>query len=72
MRKPQRQVTPRKTRRPKGSHSVLEVAHLLGAHPQTVRRWIKAGDLMATGGGAVPYYVTQDAVDAFLARWDVR
>ena len=75
MRKPKRETDSQKTkaqRRPRGALGVLEVADLVGVHPQTVRRWIKQGDMVATGGGAVPYYVTQENVDAFLLRWEVR
>ncbi len=57
--------------KPRGTVSTAQAAELLGVHPETVRRWIRGGDLEATGGGGVPYAITTTAINNLLARWEV-
>jgi excisionase family DNA binding protein len=48
-------------------YTVEEIAGLLHVHPETVRKWIKNGDLKAIRlGGPAGYRITQTAYDDFL------
>lgn len=48
-------------------HTVEEVARLLGVHADTVRGWIRSGQLRAINlGGAAGYRINQSALDEFL------
>jgi len=47
-------------------YTVEEVAAALSVHPETVRNWIKSGQLRAMKlGGAAGYRITQSAFDEF-------
>ena len=49
--------------------SVQDVVERLGVHEQTVRRWIKTGDLPAYAlGDRAGYRVAPDDLQAFLER----
>lgn len=49
--------------------TVDDVAGHLGAHPQTVREWIRRGELKASKHGSrIGYRIKQSDYDAFLAR----
>jgi len=46
-----------------------DVAALLKVHVETVRRWLRTGELRGTHfGGKTGYRITAREVDAFLAR----
>lgn len=48
-------------------YTVEELADELGVHADTVRRWIRRGELQAIDlGGSAGYRITQDEVDRFL------
>jgi excisionase family DNA binding protein len=48
-------------------YTVEEVAARLGVHPDTVRRWIKSGELRAINlGGRAGYRITEQAYKQFL------
>jgi excisionase family DNA binding protein len=50
-------------------HSSTEVAAELGVSPETVRRWVRTGELEAIRLGAGPlarYRIAPEAIDAFL------
>lgn len=48
-------------------YTVEDVARMLSVHPETVRNWIKSGQLKAIRlGGAAGYRITQGALDQFL------
>jgi excisionase family DNA binding protein len=47
--------------------TVEEVAARLAVHPETVRKWIKNGQLRATNlGGRAGYRISRSALDQFL------
>jgi excisionase family DNA binding protein len=47
--------------------TVQEVADQLNVHPDTVRKWIRSGELEALPlGGPAGYRITQSAVDKFI------
>jgi excisionase family DNA binding protein len=47
--------------------TVQDVASQLSVHPDTVRKWIKTGELEAIPlGGTAGYRITQTAVDKFI------
>jgi excisionase family DNA binding protein len=47
--------------------TVQDVANRLSVHPDTVRKWIKTGELEAISlGGTAGYRITQAAVDKFV------
>lgn len=49
--------------------TVDEVAKLLAVHPETVRNWIKSGELAAIDlGGRAGYRISQSALDDFLRK----
>jgi excisionase family DNA binding protein len=48
-------------------YTVEEVARLLSVHPETVRNWIKSGQLRALKlGGPAGYRISQSAYEQFL------
>jgi excisionase family DNA binding protein len=48
-------------------YTVEEIAQELGVHPDTVRRWIRKGELEAIDlGGSAGYRITQEALERFL------
>jgi excisionase family DNA binding protein len=48
-------------------YTVEEIAEELGVHPDTIRRWIRKGELEAIDlGGSAGYRITQEALDRFL------
>jgi excisionase family DNA binding protein len=48
-------------------YTVEELAEELGVHPDTVRRWIRKGDLEAIDlGGSAGYRISKEALDRFL------
>jgi excisionase family DNA binding protein len=48
-------------------YTVEEVASGLAVHPETVRKWIKSGELEATNlGGRAGYRISKSAIDRFL------
>ena len=48
-------------------YTVEEIAALLNVHPETVRKWIKSGELKAIRlGGPAGYRIAQSAYDQFL------
>jgi len=48
-------------------YTVEEVAARLAVHPETVRKWIKNGQLRATNlGGRAGYRISKSALDQFL------
>lgn len=48
-------------------YTVEEVATRLAVHPDTVRRWIKSGELRAINlGGRAGYRITEEAYRQFL------
>jgi len=48
-------------------YTVEEIASFLNVHPETVRKWIKSGEIKAIRlGGPAGYRVTQTALDQFL------
>lgn len=48
-------------------YSVEDVAKELDVHPDTVRRWIRRGELQAIDlGGSAGYRITREALDRFL------
>jgi excisionase family DNA binding protein len=50
-------------------HTVEDVARLLGVHPETVRNWIKSGELRAIKlGGAAGYRISDSALQEFLKK----
>ena len=47
--------------------TVDEVAQLLNVHPDTVRRWIRAGEINALSlGGPAGYRILQSELDRFI------
>jgi len=52
--------------KPTASLSLQEAADLLKVDPQTVRLWLKEGELEGVKRGTV-WRVTREAIDAFLA-----
>ena len=50
--------------------TVREVADYLRVHEETVRRWIRDGELpvLALGGQKTGYRIRREALDAFIAR----
>jgi excisionase family DNA binding protein len=50
--------------------TVPEVARLIGAQPETVRRWLRAGDLRGfqPGGKRLGYRVRESEIQRFLAE----
>jgi excisionase family DNA binding protein len=47
--------------------TVEEVASRLAVHPETVRKWIKNGQLRATNlGGRAGYRISRSALEQFL------
>jgi len=52
-------------------YEVKDVVNLLHVHEQTVRRWIKQGDLPALlFGRRGGYRIKASDLDAFLASWN--
>lgn len=50
-------------------YTVEEIATKLQIHEQTVRRWLRDGDLDGRNfGGKTGWRVAQSAMDAFLAK----
>ena len=50
-------------------YTVERVAEILGVHPETVRNWIKSGELPAIDlGGRAGYRISQRDLDAFLDK----
>jgi excisionase family DNA binding protein len=48
-------------------HTVEDIAKLLSVHPETVRKWIKSGELRAIKlGGPAGYRISQSAYEQFL------
>ena len=49
--------------------TVIEVAKIFQIHEETVRRWIRSGDLPAfdVGGPRAGYRIRRDDLDAFVA-----
>ena len=48
-------------------YTVEEVASRLTVHPETVRKWIKNGELRATNlGGRAGYRISRTALEQFL------
>ena len=48
-------------------YTVEEVASRLSVHPETVRKWIKNGELRATNlGGRAGYRIARSALEQFL------
>jgi len=48
-------------------YTVEEIAQELGVHPDTVRRWIRRGELDAIDlGGSAGYRISQEALNRFL------
>jgi excisionase family DNA binding protein len=48
-------------------YTVEDIARLLSVHPETVRKWIKAGELRAIKlGGPAGYRISQSAYEQFL------
>jgi excisionase family DNA binding protein len=48
-------------------YTVEEVASRLTVHPETVRKWIKNGELRATNlGGRAGYRISRSALEQFL------
>ena len=48
-------------------HTVSEVAEALRVHEQTVRRWLRSGDLAGYNfGGKTGYRIREDDLEAFL------
>jgi excisionase family DNA binding protein len=48
-------------------YTVEEVASRLAVHPETVRKWIKNGQLRATNlGGRAGYRISRTALEQFL------
>lgn len=51
--------------------TVEQIAELLQTHQETVRRWLRAGDLKGRNfGGKMGYRVRESALQAFLERED--
>jgi excisionase family DNA binding protein len=50
--------------------TVPEVAQLIGAQPETVRRWLRAGELRGfqPGGKRLGYRVRESELRRFLAK----
>jgi excisionase family DNA binding protein len=44
--------------------TVLEAARILGVHPESVKRWIRYGELQATKQGVL-YYIKRSDLDSF-------
>jgi excisionase family DNA binding protein len=50
-------------------YTIEELAALLSVHPETIRNWIRSGQLQAINlGGAAGYRVSQADLDEFLAK----
>lgn len=48
-------------------YTVEEVANVFSVHPETVRNWIRSGQLKALKlGGAAGYRIPQSALDQFM------
>jgi excisionase family DNA binding protein len=48
-------------------YTVDDIAKMLNVHPETVRNWIKTGQLRAIKlGGAAGYRISQSAYEQFL------
>ena len=48
-------------------YTVEEIAKLLSVHPETIRKWIKSGEMRAIKlGGPAGYRISQSALDQFL------
>jgi excisionase family DNA binding protein len=48
-------------------YTIEDIAALLSVHPETVRNWIRSGQLDAINlGGAAGYRITQADLDKFL------
>ena len=72
MSKRKQHLVPRTLKRPRGTLSLHEAAERLNVHPQTLRRWVRKGEIKATGGGGAPYYIEPAALEEFLTQWEVR
>lgn len=54
---------------PEKLYTVEEIAAALSVHPETVRKWIKAGEIEAIDlGGRAGYRISQAALDDFLSK----
>jgi excisionase family DNA binding protein len=54
-----------------GEYTIAEAAHLLGVHPNTIRRWLRKGRLpsrMAEGPGGQEHHIPADAVRSLAVR----
>jgi len=48
-------------------YTVEDIARFLSVHPETVRKWIKSGEMRAIKlGGPAGYRISQSALDQFL------
>lgn len=48
-------------------YTVESIAKLLSVHPETVRKWIKSGEMRAIKlGGPAGYRISQSALNQFL------
>jgi excisionase family DNA binding protein len=54
--------------------TILEAAHRLGMHPDTVRRMIRDRELEAVKGPHVnsPYRISEDEIERWLAEFSAR
>ena len=50
-------------------YTVDDIAKILAVHPETVRNWIKSGELAAIDlGGRAGYRISQSGLDDFLRK----
>ena len=51
--------------------TVQDIVRLLGVHPETVRRWVRSGQLKARAfGGRTGYRIRRTELDRFLLEED--
>jgi excisionase family DNA binding protein len=49
-------------------YTTEEIATLLKVNPETVRRWVRSGDLKAVKLGGKYNRISQQALDAFIQK----